>query len=128
MLRNDGQHHGQSDQDSDHDNDQDVMKQILVFCQVPKSASEIMKRFGLERSCFRRHYLDKLLETGKLKRPEPEKLRVKINNIILKCIYPNHILTNVVRMKWKSFHKRTRKRTINARVCFEMVDNLLSLK
>lgn len=28
----------------------------------------------------------------------------------------NHILTNVVRMKWKSFHKRTRKRTINARV------------
>lgn len=77
LLRNDGQHHEQSDQDSDHDNDQDVMKQILVFCQVPKSASEIMEQFGLERSYFRRHYLDKLLESGKLKGPEPEKTKSK---------------------------------------------------
>ena len=77
LLRDNGQHHGQSDQDSDHDNDQDVMKQILVFCQVPKSASEIMKQFGLERSYFRRYYLDKLLENGKLKRTEPEKPKSK---------------------------------------------------
>lgn len=73
LLRNDGQHHEQSDQDSD----QDVMKQILVFCQVPKSASEIMEQFGLERSYFRRHYLDKLLEIGKSKGHEPEKTKSK---------------------------------------------------
>ena len=69
LRRDDGQHHGQNDQDSE----QDVMTQILAFCQVPKSASEIMKQFGLERSYFRRHYLEKLLENGKLKRTEPEK-------------------------------------------------------
>lgn len=73
LLRDDGQHHGQSD----HDNDQDIMEQIIVFCKEPKSASEIMQQFDLERSYFRRHYLDKMLVTGKLKRTEPEKPKSK---------------------------------------------------
>ncbi len=65
LLRDDGQHLGQSDQD--------IMEQIIEFCKEPKSASEIMKRFNLERSYFRRHYLDKMLETGVLHRTEPDK-------------------------------------------------------
>ena len=69
----DGQHHGQLDQD----NDQDIMVQILLFCKEPKSASEIMQRFDLERSYFRRHYLDKMLESGRLKRTEPQKPKSK---------------------------------------------------
>lgn len=36
LLRDDVQHHGKIDQDSE----QDVMKQIMLFCQEPKSASE----------------------------------------------------------------------------------------
>lgn len=36
-----------------------------------------MQQFDLERSYFRRHYLDKLLEAGKLKRTEPEKPKSK---------------------------------------------------
>lgn len=77
LLRDDGQHHGQSDQDSDHHNDQDIMEQIIAFCKEPKSASEIMQQFNLERSYFRRHYLDKMLELGKLKRTEPQKPKSK---------------------------------------------------
>ena len=77
LLRDDGQHHGQSDQESDHDNDQDIMKQIIEFCREPKSASQIMQKFNLERSYFRRHYLDKMLETGELQRTEPDKPKSK---------------------------------------------------
>lgn len=73
LLRDDGQ----SDQDSDHHNDQDIMEQIIAFCKEPKSASEIMQQFNLERSYFRRHYLDKMLELGKLKRTEPQKPKSK---------------------------------------------------
>ena len=73
LLRDDGQHHGQLDQD----NDQDIMAQILLYCKEPKSASEIMQRFDLERSYFRRHYLDKMLESGRLKRTEPQKPKSK---------------------------------------------------
>ncbi len=73
LLRGDGQQLGQSDQD----NDQVIMEQIIEFCKEPKSASEILQKFNLERSYFRRHYLDKLLETGKLQRTEPEKLKSK---------------------------------------------------
>ena len=53
------------------------MKQIIEFCKEPKSASEIMCKFKLERSFFRRHYLDKLLKTGKLKRTVPDKPKSK---------------------------------------------------
>ena len=77
LLRNDGQHHGQSDQESDHDNDQDIIKQIIEFCREPKSASQIMQKFNLERSYFRRHYLDKMLESGELQRTEPDKPKSK---------------------------------------------------
>ena len=69
LLRDDGQKHGQNDQE----NDQDIGIQIVDFCKEPKSASEIMKKFNLERSYFRRHYLDKMLKTGVLKRTEPDK-------------------------------------------------------
>lgn len=62
LLRNDGQQHGQSDQESDHDNDQEMMAQIIEFCKEPKSTKEIMLKFNLERSYFRRHYLEKMLE------------------------------------------------------------------
>lgn len=70
LLR--GQYHlGQSDQDSD----QVVMEQIINFCKEPKSAGEIMQKFGFERSYFRRHYLDKMIASEKLKRTEPDKPR-----------------------------------------------------
>lgn len=72
-MRDDGQHHGQSD----HDNDQDMRRQIIEFCREPKSTIEIMKKFNLERSYFRRHYLNKMLETGKLQRTEPNKPKSK---------------------------------------------------
>jgi ATP-dependent DNA helicase RecG len=66
LLKNDGQHHGQGNQESDHDNEHDIKKQIIEFCREPKSASEIMQIFNLERSYFRRHYLDKMLESCEL--------------------------------------------------------------
>lgn len=53
------------------------MKQIIEFCKEPKSASEIMHKFNLERSYFRRHYLDKMFETGELQRTELGKTRSK---------------------------------------------------
>lgn len=73
LLNDAGQQHGHGD----HDNDQDIMKQIIEFCREPKYAREIMNKFDLERSYFRRHYLDKMLESGKLQRTEPNKPRSK---------------------------------------------------
>ena len=73
LLRDDGQHHGRRDQEGDHDNEQDIMSQIIAFCREPKTASEIMQKFNLERSYFRRHYLDKMLKIGELQRTEPDK-------------------------------------------------------
>jgi ATP-dependent DNA helicase RecG len=73
LLRADGKNHGRCDQEGVHDNERDIMKQMIEFCRVPKSASEIMQNFNLERSYFRRHYLDKMLETGELQRTEPDK-------------------------------------------------------
>lgn len=69
LLKDDGQRLGQYDQD----NDQDKMTQIIDFCKEPKSANEILQEFDLERSYFRRHYLDKLLKAEKLKRTIPDK-------------------------------------------------------
>lgn len=62
----------ESDQESDQGSDQDIMNQIIVFCKEPKSANEIMKKFQLERSYFRRHFLDKMIKTGSLKRMIPD--------------------------------------------------------
>lgn len=73
LIRDDGLHHGQSDQD----NDQDIMSQIIEFCSEPKSAREIMETFNIERSYFRRHYLDRMLKYGKLQRTEPNKPKSK---------------------------------------------------
>lgn len=79
LLRNDGQQLGQLDQDHDqvgHDEqdvEQDTMGAIIEYCKEPKSANEIMQEFSLARSQFRRHYLDKMLGAGILKRTEPDK-------------------------------------------------------
>lgn len=59
------------------DDEQDIMRQIIAFCSEPKTASEIMQKFNLERSYFRRHYLDKMLKTGELQRTEPNKPKSK---------------------------------------------------
>lgn len=77
LLRNDGHHHGQCDQEGDHDDEQDLMRQIIAFCREPKTASEIMQKFNLGRSYFRRHYLDKMLKTGELQRTKPDKPKSK---------------------------------------------------
>ena len=77
LLRDDGQHLGHGAQESNDDNDQDMMKQIIEFCKEPKSASEIMQKFNLERLHFRRNYLKKMLKTGKLQRTEPDKPKSK---------------------------------------------------
>lgn len=77
LLGNDGQHHGHGDQESEYDNEQDIMEQIIEFCRKPKSANQIMQKFNLERSYFRRNYLDKMLESGELQKTEPNKPRSK---------------------------------------------------
>lgn len=77
LLRDDGQHLGQGDQESEHDNDQDIMERIIEFCKEPRSANEIMQKFNLERSYFRRHYLDKMIQSGNLQRTVPEKPKSK---------------------------------------------------
>lgn len=77
LLRGDGQYHGQNDQEHDQDNDQDITEEIIEFCKEPKTAGEIMQRFNLERSYFRRHYLDKMVKSGRMKRTEPDKPKSK---------------------------------------------------
>ena len=62
---------------NDQDSDQDMKNKIIEFCRIPKSASEILKEFNLERSYFRRHYLDRMLKIGELKRTEPDKPKSK---------------------------------------------------
>lgn len=60
----------QSEQDDEHD----TMKAIVNFCANPKSSQEIMEHFKIpNRSYFKRHYLDKLVKTDKLKMTIPEK-------------------------------------------------------
>lgn len=59
---------------SEQDDEQDTMKAIVIFCANPKSSQEIMKHFKIpNRSYFKRHYLDKLVKTDKLKMTIPEK-------------------------------------------------------
>ena len=73
VLLNNNKYHGQDDQE----NDKDLKNQILVFCTEPKSAKEIMDAFGMERSRFRRHYLEPMLNAEMLKRTIPEKPKSK---------------------------------------------------
>ena len=53
---------------NDQDSDQDKKNKIIEFCRIPKSASEILKEFNLERSNFK---------IGELKRTEPDKSKSK---------------------------------------------------
>ena len=70
LLRNDGQHHVQSEQDSE----QDVKSAIIAYCKEPKTSKEIIMHFGFaNRLYFKRHYLDEMLEQGQLKMTIPEK-------------------------------------------------------
>lgn len=56
------------------DDVQDVYRMILDFCKVPKTAKEIVDEFGFpNRNYFRRHYLEEMLGTGKLKMTIPDK-------------------------------------------------------
>ena len=71
LLQNDGQqpfYHEQSGYD-----EQDIKDAIINYCKVPRTAKEIMQKFDLDRSQFRRHYLDDMLISGELKRTEPDK-------------------------------------------------------
>lgn len=59
---------------SDQDNDQDVTKMIIAFCKQPNSARAIMDYIKInDRSFFRRHYLNPMLKTGRLKMTIPDK-------------------------------------------------------
>ncbi len=58
----------------DQDNEQDVTKMIIAFCKQPHSAKEIMDYIRIsDRSFFRRHYLNPMMNTGKLKMTIPDK-------------------------------------------------------
>ena len=89
LLRDDGHHHGQCDQEGDHDEEQDIMRRIIAFCSEPKTASEIMQKFNLERSYFRRHYLNKMLKTGELQRTEPDK--PKSTSLLMRVRTPERV-------------------------------------
>jgi len=59
---------------SEQDSEQDVMNSIVEFCIQPKSSQEIIEKFKIpNRSFFKRHFLDKLLASGKLKMTIPKK-------------------------------------------------------
>lgn len=77
LLREPDHYLGQCDQDNDQDSDQDVCEQILAFCTEPKSAMDIMRKFHLEHSYFRRHYLDRMLKDGELHPTIPDKPKSK---------------------------------------------------
>jgi len=49
------------------------MNAILSYCKEPRSTKEIQQQFGIERLYLRRHYLDILIKSGKLKMTLPEK-------------------------------------------------------
>ncbi len=70
LLRGDGQHHVQSE----HDCEQDVKIAMIAYCKEPKTSKEIVEYFGFaNRLYLKRHYLDEMLEQGKLKMTIPEK-------------------------------------------------------
>ena len=56
LLRDDGQHHVQSEQDSE----QDVINRIVKYCREPRTTKEIVEYFGFtNRLYFKRHYCNK---------------------------------------------------------------------
>lgn len=63
-------HLGQNDQDSD----QDVIKIIKAYCRNPHSTKEIMEHIKIkDRSFFRRHYLNPMLQSEELRMTIPDK-------------------------------------------------------
>lgn len=70
LLRNDVRHHVQSEHDAEHD----VRNAIIEYCKEPRTSKEIIEHFGFaNRLYLKRHYLDKMLETGEIKMTMPEK-------------------------------------------------------
>lgn len=63
-------HLGQNNQDSD----QDVIKIIKAYCRNPHSTKEIMEHIKIkDRSFFRRHYLNPMLQSEELRMTIPDK-------------------------------------------------------
>lgn len=51
-----------------------VTKMIIAFCKQPHSAKEIMDYIKINnRSFFKRHYLNPMVKTGRLKMTIPDK-------------------------------------------------------
>ena len=69
-LLNDEPHSVQNEQD----NEQDVVKAIIEFCLEPKSAKEIVEKFGFSNRLYlKRHFLDEMLKRKMLKMTLPDK-------------------------------------------------------
>lgn len=63
-----------NEQDNEQDSEQDMMAAIVSFCSTPKSSNDIIGHFGFpNRSYFKRHFLDKMLQNGMLKMTLPDK-------------------------------------------------------
>ncbi len=59
---------------NEQDNEQDVVKAIIEFCSEPKSAKEIVGKFGFpNRLYLKRHFLDEMLKRKMLKMTLPDK-------------------------------------------------------
>ncbi len=58
----------------EQDDEQDMVKAIIKFCEIPRSSKEIVEHFKFpNRSYFKRHYMDELLNNEILKMTEPDK-------------------------------------------------------
>lgn len=59
---------------SEQDDEQDVVNAIKLYCKEPKAMKEIVEYFKFpNRSYFKWHYLDDLLENDELKMTIPDK-------------------------------------------------------
>ncbi len=54
-------------------NEQENESIIMAFCVEPKSVKEITDEFNMERTYLRRHYLDRMLNDGRLHMTIPDK-------------------------------------------------------
>lgn len=69
-LLNDEIHPVQNEQDDE----QDIIKAIIAFCSKPKSAREIVEKFAFpNRLYLKRHFLDEMIKSKKLKMTLPDK-------------------------------------------------------
>ena len=59
---------------NEQDDEQDVTNAIIKFCVEPRTSKEIVEHFNLtNRLYLKRHYLDKLLEEGRVKMTLPDR-------------------------------------------------------